>query len=472
MGRIAAAASLVALVLTGVSFAGSYTPPPGDCCPQWSPHGTQIVFTTFRSNGGRATVAAVSSSGGAEQVVPGIPVGARSPDWKHVVYLKQKNGAQWLTVSNVDGTGEVMLAQTTGDFAWAPDSAHLAFAGKDRALYVIGVDGAGLAKIAAGPIGMPSWSPDGKQIAYVQPAEDGNVHVVKAAGGGEAVLAGPTGAVEPTWSPDSKQISFLFGSSLVVIRLAGGSRTYDLGRPALLNNGWFPDGKALLYIAEPVLPPTMDSVETGALVDGRPFQDELVRLDLKTGKKRVLSFGEGAEFSRDGRWLATSSGGDCRDRPGVYVMRTDGTKRRRLTNSCSIRGTAGPDTLHGTALADILLGLGGKDRLRASDPGYVGDTLDGGPGNDVLVGGFRQDTLFGGAGDDVLSGGPSGDTLIDGPGHDRLNGQGGRDVIDARDGQRDRITCGPNAFGKNGRDIVYADRVDVVASDCEIVHRS
>src|SRR5207248_11667419 len=91
-----------------------------------------------------------------------------------------------------------------------------------------------------------------------------------------------------------RQADLLFGSSLVVIRLAGGSRTYDLGRPALLNNGWFPDGKALLYLAEPVLPPTMDSVETGALVDGRPFQDELVRLDLKTGKRRVLPLGDGS----------------------------------------------------------------------------------------------------------------------------------------------------------------------------------
>ena len=200
-------------------------------------------------------------------------------------------------------------------------------------------------------------------------------------------------------------------------------------------------------------------------MDGRPLQDELVRLDVSTGKQRILSFGDGAAFSNDGRFIAFSSGGECRDRTGVYVMRVDGTKRRRLTNDCSVRGTAGANTLHGTALADVVLGLGGNDRLYANDPGYVGDTLDGGSGNDVVVGGFRQDTLDGGPGDDTLSGGPSGDALIGGPGRDRLNGQGGRDTIYAVDGQRDAISCGA------GRDVVFADKVDAVGSDCEVVRR-
>jgi len=463
VGRLLLAVPLVALAVAAAASAGSYTPPPGDCCPQWSPKGTQIVFTTFRANGGRATVAAVSSAGGAAQVVPGIPVGARSPDWKHVAYLK--NGS--LAVANVDGSGEKLLASSNGDFTWAPSSAKLAFAGKDGALYVIGVDGSGLTKIAPGPgVAMPSWSPNGARIAYVKPAENGHVHVVSAAGGGDAKLAGPAGAIEPMWAPDSTRLSFLFASSIVVVRLGGAGRTYPLPQPALLNNGWFPGGKALLLDSEPVLPAGVPSAEIGSLVDGRPFQDELVRVDVRTGKQRVVSFGDGAAFSDDGRFIAFSSGGECRDRTGVYVMRVDGTKRRRLTNDCSIRGTPGADTLRGTALADVVLGLGGNDHLAASDPGYVGDTLDGGPGNDVLVGGFRQDTLYGGPSDDTLSGGPSGDALIGGPGHDRLNGQGGRDTIDAVDGQRDVIRCGA------GRDVVYADRVDVVGSDCEVVHRS
>lgn len=79
--------------------------------------------------------------------------------------------------------------------------------------------------------------------------------------------------------------------------------------------------------------------------------------------------------------------------------------------------------------------------------------------------------MYGGTGHDGLLGGPSADTMIGGPGRDRISGQGGGDTIGARDGQRDSISCGRNAYGNAGRHTVYADRLDVVASDCEIVRR-
>src|SRR5437660_5137666 len=152
-----------------------------------------------------------------------------------------------LAVGNVDGSGETLLAPSNGDFTWAPSWSQLAFAGKDGALYVIGVDGSGLTKVAPGPgVAMPSWSPNGARIAYVKPVENGHVHVVNAGGGGDAKLAGPAGAIEPVWAPDSARLSFLYASSIVVVRLGGSSRTYSLPRPALLNNGWFPNGKAVL----------------------------------------------------------------------------------------------------------------------------------------------------------------------------------------------------------------------------------
>ena len=71
----------------------------------------------------------------------------------------------------------------------------------------------------------------------------------------------------------------------------------------------------------------------------------------------------------------------------------------------------------------------------------------------------------------MLTGGPSADVLDGGPGRDRISGEGGGDTIGARDGERDAISCGANAFGRSGRDVVHADRLDVVARDCEVVHR-
>lgn len=71
--------------------------------------------------------------------------------------------------------------------------------------------------------------------------------------------------------------------------------------------------------------------------------------------------------------------------------------------------------------------------------------------------------LRGTAGPDVLRGLGGADLLIGGRGPDVLLAGRGNDVVRARDGTRDAIGCGP------GRDLVYADRADRVARDCELV---
>ena len=103
------------------------------------------------------------------------------------------------------------------------------------------------------------------------------------------------------------------------------------------------------------------------------------------------------------------------------------TPRAQSPQRTTRTGTAGRDVLRGTPGRDVLRGLGGADRLY----GFGGD--------DVLLGGRGRDRLFGGSGSDVLR---------------------------AADGARDTITCGA------GRDRVYADRVDRIARDCELVRRS
>ncbi|QBR72387.1 calcium-binding protein [Beijerinckiaceae bacterium] len=69
------------------------------------------------------------------------------------------------------------------------------------------------------------------------------------------------------------------------------------------------------------------------------------------------------------------------------------------------------DTIH-------IAGLGGDDVIDASGLGAGAPklTLDGGAGNDVLLGGGSPATLLGGDGDDVLLGGNTNDVLNGGPG--------------------------------------------------------
>jgi Ca2+-binding RTX toxin-like protein len=305
------------------------------------------------------------------------------------------------------------------------------------------------------------WSPDGTRAAYAggDPG-DLDIHVVDADGRHDIVAAsGPQQQIDPVWSRDGTKIAYLTWVSAreplsVAVAAADGmsGRTYGATR-AGGRVSWERDGSGIIYSG------------VGEL--------GLFRLDVETGTaERLIAFGAEPVVSPDGTRIAFSAVGDCRDRTGIYVALGDGSAVQRLTNDCRIFGTPADDVIRGTALADILVGRGGDDRLLARDPGYVGDTLLGDDGDDVLLGDSRGDVLRGGAGDDVLRGRNSQDVLAGGRGHDLLDGGRGADTIFASDGRRDVVRCGTNVSRSAlEHDEVWPDRFDVVAPDCEVVHR-
>jgi hypothetical protein len=60
---------------------------------------------------------------------------------------------------------------------------------------------------------------------------------------------------------------------------------------------------------------------------------------------------------------------------------------------------------------------------------YLGWTVHGGRGDDVLTGNFGSDTLYGDRGRDILRGGPGSDSLHAGSGRDRVYGGPGSDTL-------------------------------------------
>ena len=78
-----------------------------------------------------------------------------------------------------------------------------------------------------------------------------------------------------------------------------------------------------------------------------------------------------------------------------------------------------------------------------------------------IAGGDDDDVISGGSAGDVLAGGDGKDTLDGGAGVDDYFGEGGNDVIQARDGNAERIACGA---GDN--DQASNDFTDIIA-DCE-----
>jgi hypothetical protein len=147
----------------------------------------------------------------------------------------------------------------------------------------------------------------------------------------------------------------------------------------------------------------------------------------------------------------------------------------------TITGTDGPDRVIARAGDDTIDTKAGRDRVHA---GQGKDTVDAGAGRDIVWGATGNDTLSGGPGRDLIfaqrgvdtvNGGEGADSLWalarrdvaheDGEPADTVDGGPGHDLIHVRDGEADKVTCGP------GVDRVWADFKDVVDPDCERVQR-
>ena len=138
----------------------------------------------------------------------------------------------------------------------------------------------------------------------------------------------------------------------------------------------------------------------------------------------------------------------------------------------TLKGTNGADNLLGNGANDVLFALGGRDNLLGGEgkdwvlggnkrrPSGGEKTLVGGPGNDGVLGGRGSDNVLGEKGDDFVVDGSDREFATD-----RLSAGDGNDVVGVFNDPafKDLVTCG------DGLDRVFADRKDVIASDCERV---
>lgn len=117
------------------------------------------------------------------------------------------------------------------------------------------------------------------------------------------------------------------------------------------------------------------------------------------------------------------------------------------------------------AVGLLLLSLAARDALAGAELGGRGDDALRGAGHDDRLAGFGgEDGIWGLEGDDGLSGGGGADELYGGPGRDELYGGAGNDFLEAKDGGRDYVDCGP------GHDSASVDPEDLVSRSCETVY--
>ncbi len=192
----------------------------------------------------------------------------------------------------------------------------------------------------------PRWAPDGKRFAYVLRGNSfSDIVVADLQGNTQTRLTRSQSRIleendwnfRPTWSPDGKQIAFISDASssnlnLWLMNAADGSGKRPLATPGLVQEtvdelAWSPDGSQLAVALFSGGVSQVAIVPTGT----RARQSGQVLTDIPGGALDPA-------WSPDGRWIAYAA----REGKGVdvFVMAADGSRRQRLTDDGLARSPA------------------------------------------------------------------------------------------------------------------------------------
>jgi len=186
-----------------------------------------------------------------------------------------------LMVLPLDGnTASNITNDFRGDFdpAWSPDSSQLAFtslqvSGTPRVHLVALTDwrkqdtiSMFSSMIVLSPEGMnasqPSWSPNGKRLAFISDGMNGSRLWIMNADGSDAIIFSPDDGyyTHPRWSPDGKTIMYNYQRSVngipniyITPSESFSGRPFIDDRSPRMDGEFSPDGKWILYEAWPIV---------------------------------------------------------------------------------------------------------------------------------------------------------------------------------------------------------------------------
>ena len=228
--------------------------------------------------------------------------------------------------------------------------AHVIHGWPTSDIYVMAPDGKNQRRLTNNPASdhSPSWSPDGKRIAFVS-ERDGHVHrripwftseiyVMDANGSNQLNLTNnPHDDRSPSWSPDGKRIVFESdrdndrGHNIeIYVMDADGSNQLNLTNNLTEDRypAWSPDGERIAFSAR----------RERHVVHNLDITYEIYVMDADGGNQQRLTDNRNndwyPEWSPDGKRIAFAA-----DRKGdgakfdIYVMAADGGNQQKLTNN-------------------------------------------------------------------------------------------------------------------------------------------
>jgi Tol biopolymer transport system component len=237
-----------------------------------------------------------------------------------------------LAMGDARAGGRVRPHPYDDDPAWSPNGRHVAFL-RDEVLYVMNPDGSRLRKLPGA--GLFSWSARGR-LAFSRPDRDGS-HLYTSRPDGSDLRQLTFGSVHdsrPAWSPDARSLLFVRtderGRRDVWRVGADGSDprrlTFD-GHSYLsyLDRVWSPDGRRFVFVSC-----------TGSKC-GKQRNDIFVMRSTGGGRRRLTRSNDNntPTWSPDGGLIAFFTAKDheldATSNAEIDVMRPDGSGRRSIT---------------------------------------------------------------------------------------------------------------------------------------------
>jgi len=255
---------------------------------------------------------------------PAKGVRTRSPASGRVAFSAGTHPHTDIYVVNTDGSALERLTSDPGaefDPSWSPDGKRIAFryqpGGDETAdVHVINADGSGRKNLTrnAAMDYSPAWSPDGSQIAFAS-SRSGRFPTtwVMNRDGSNPRRVGTVDGEYPAWSPDGRRIAFdhqTFAATGwdVWVMNADGSRAKPLVKTRANDQGpaWSPDGKSIAF---------------GSALDAEPGYDHVWTIGADGSRPRRVTerYGDRPVWSPDGEFLLFQAG-------GLYIVRRDGSR--------------------------------------------------------------------------------------------------------------------------------------------------